>query len=111
MDARERGGNWRQRLVRIGGKEGVTDRIIDTIQEYRGKVRVVGTSPFLNMPSHRGMVVGKDPEEEGYYFVALDKPAIEKETGQELPVIREAADNLRKVLPRRRSGSMKKQLL
>jgi len=102
MDTKERGGNWRQRLVRTGRSEGITDHIVDNIEDYRGKVNVVGTSPFLKMPSHAGRVIGKDPENEGYYFVALDTRAIERETGQELPVIREAADNLRKVLPRRR---------
>lgn len=75
-----------------------TDHLVDHIKTYRGRVGVIGHPIAIELPSHKGQVIDKDPNDyAGYYLVKLDKPAINKETGETFPEIVEAADNLYKL--------------
>lgn len=71
------------------------DQIRD--RNYKGWARLASPSPLIETPKPFGKVIGPDPELDGYYHISLATPAIDKRTGEKLPVIREAADNLKRI--------------
>src|SRR5437762_13036248 len=61
------------------------------------RVAIVGNPVGITLSAHEGTVTGPDPEWEGYYLVQLDAPARDWDTGEDVPQIVEAGDDLQPV--------------
>lgn len=48
----------------------------------------------LQLPITTGVVVGADPDWDGYYLVRLDRPAHDLRSNTEVPVVREFVENI-----------------
>jgi hypothetical protein len=76
----------------------------DLVAFRRGdRVRLYGNPIGATLTAHTGRVVAADPESDGNYLIALDSPARDWDTDDELPGIVVAAFNLELESARRRT--------
>jgi hypothetical protein len=69
----------------------------DRIGDYRGWVRLVNPSPVLDIPKPFGTVSQESPHGDGYYYISLAAPAVDKNKGVQISEVKEHPSSLRRI--------------